>query len=438
MRRLVCSFAAVAAASGAAVANPVPTTDTTVADLTDTVTRLQAEVESLRAAQGDNWLTERRADEIRSLVQDVLADADTRSSLLQSGMTAGWDGHPFIASADGNFRLELQGQVQVRFVYNNQDDDSSSDSDRWGFENRRTKIKFAGHVVDPTWKYKVTGAFKDSGGAFTLEDSYIEKKLGNGWSVRIGQFKAPFMREELVSSSKQLLVDRSLVNERFNQDFSQGVQLDYKAEQFNFAFMLHDGFGSDNVPWSTEDTEFAGTARVEFLAAGEWKQFKDFTSKQGSETAVLLGAAVHYEKDEYGTGSGPEVEDWRFTLDGSVEGDGWNVFAAFVYQDLDSDGGTNVSPWGFVIQGGLYVNEKNELFLRYEYGDSDADSAEDLSVITVGLNHYFNKNVKWTTDVGFGLDEVDGAWDKTGVGWREDGTDEDGQFVFRTQLQLLF
>ena len=49
-----------------------------------------ADLESRLAAveKGDNWLTEQRANEVRGLVRDVLADADTRASLLAQGMTA--------------------------------------------------------------------------------------------------------------------------------------------------------------------------------------------------------------------------------------------------------------------------------------------------------------------------------------------------------------
>ena len=58
--------------------------------------------------KGDNWMTEERAEEVRSLVRDVLADADTRASLLQSGMTAGYDDGFMIGSTDGNFLKTFQ------------------------------------------------------------------------------------------------------------------------------------------------------------------------------------------------------------------------------------------------------------------------------------------------------------------------------------------
>ncbi|MHC5023167.1 MAG: hypothetical protein ACYTGG_04565, partial [Planctomycetota bacterium] len=64
----------------------------TVEDLQAQIKELRSEVAQLRSGNDENWLTEARADEIRGLVYDVLADADTRSSLLQGGAAAGYDG----------------------------------------------------------------------------------------------------------------------------------------------------------------------------------------------------------------------------------------------------------------------------------------------------------------------------------------------------------
>ena len=133
---------------------------------------------------------------------------------------------------------------------------------------------------------------------------------------------------------------------------------------------------------------------------------------------------------------GPEKGDHFAFFDLEINAvDGANLFASFTYIDEDV---ADASPLGVVVQGGVFLTDDWELFARYEYGDADDDS-EDLSVITFGVNKYWSKHaMKWTTDLGFGIDEVSGNWDKTSVGWREDAPGEDGQFVFRTQLQLLF
>jgi hypothetical protein len=91
-----------------------------------------------------------------------------------------------------------------------------------------------------------------------------------------------------------------------------------------------------------------------------------------------------------------------------------------------------------VVHGGFFLIENWELFARYEWGDADG-AAPYLSVMTVGLNRYFERHtLKFTFDVGLGLNEVAGFWDSSGAGWERDRRDENGQLVVRTQFQLLF
>jgi hypothetical protein len=47
-------------------------------------------------------------------------------------------------------------------------------------------------------------------------------------------------------------------------------------------------------------------------------------------------------------------------------------------------------------------------------------------------------NAKLTVDVGYSFDEVTTAWRSTSSGWLTDTAGEEGQFVLRSQIQLLF
>ncbi len=402
------------------------------------------------------------ADEIRAMVAEMMSDAETRTSLLQSGGTAGHDGSFFIASPDNTFRLEVGGQIQFRYVINTLDDEDfpdpnnpgqtiSNDDFTPGFQTRRTKLVFEGHVFDPDMFYKVQGAFDRSGGDFDLEDAYVGYRFGNGFSVRWGQFKAPFLREELVSSRRQLAVDRSLTNALFNQGRSQGIAAAYETERFRVEASFTDGFQGANNDFNNENADAAITGRVEYLAMGDWSQFRDFTSKRGSEMGLMLGGAAHYEMSPDRNNSGDEADLFTWTIDASLEGNGYNFFGAFIGQHLDDDdlvSGFNLTNstdsqdnFAYVLQGGVYLTEDFEIFGRWDhifldedivFADSDTD---EFKTITAGFNYYlYGHGAKFTADFQWLIDESPG--DFTGIGVLASG--EEDQFAVRLQFQLLF
>ncbi len=411
--------------------------------LFDRIAQLEAEVAVLQRNQGEDYLTERRAEEIRALVHDVLADADTRASLAQSGLNAGYDKYFFVASADGDYRLNLTGTIQTKFAYNSQDS-SPDDDDRWGFENRRTTLRMFGHVVDPSWQYTVHGNF--ASGDFKLFDAFIRKDLGEGWSILAGKSKLPFDREQLMSYNTSTAVERSLSAGTFGVGRAEGFQAAYQAEWFKIAMAVSDGLGTivgTSAPAVAYDTEYAFTGRAEFLVAGQFSQFGAFTAWPENETGVLLGAAIHWQDDEYGTDD-VETGILRWVLDATMQFRPVSVYLAVHGNHTDPNDDTrSLDQYGVVAQvGWLLPGEDWEVFGRYEWADPDSGSGgddEDLSVATVGVVRYFSRNkIKWTTDLGYGLDPVSAEFADGGKNWREDSSGEDGQIVIRTQLQLVF
>lgn len=428
---------------------------------------MMGEIDELRAKTQDNWLTEHRAEEIRILVQDVLADADTRSSLLQDGLIAGWRDHFFIASPDGRFKLQFGGMIQTRWVLSYHDqrdfagaaDGSGFDAYRHGFENTRSKLIFQGHVFSPDIEYMLQTSFRRFGvGVAVLEDSWVRFHLNSDVSIRVGQFKLPFNREELVSSTRQLAVERSLINERMNIGRSQGIEITFTDETTRFSLAFNDGGfepnGIFNVQLSDpankqaliEDVEYAVTARFEQLLAGEWNQFKDFTSPQGEPFGMMWGLGVHFQEDESNgraTGSFRDETRWMAnTIDLSIEWGGANAFISFTHFYFDPTG-FNTSMLGLVVQGGLYLVPKWEVYTRFEYGSIQHDVVaglfSDLNVLTIGANYYIDgHDVKWTTDLGVGISKIDVLWNSDITGFRPEADNAEPQFVFRSQLQLLF
>lgn len=431
------------------VASPLLAAGTPSDDSAARLAALEAEVAALRADR-DAPLDAERSEELRRLVGEMVADADARASLLQSGMTAGYDNGFMIGSTDGNFSLTLNGLAQVRYIFNQQSN-SPTDDDRGGFENTRTRLTFSGHVVDPSWLYVIQGNFDGTeSGTFELQDAYIAKAFDNGLIFAAGQLRVPMTREFLVDEGRQLAVERSLMDAEFGARRTQGVALIHAGETIKLTGAFTDGHpgpnGSEsmNTPWVTEDTEWSLTGRIEGLLAGTWAQFDQFTSPRGNETGFLLGGAVHWQQSESGTAT-DEIQVLQWTLDASAQFDGWNLYAAVVGRHLSE--AVDLDQYGFVIQGGFYLTDDWELYARYEWGDDDDYSGgDDLSIITAGFNRYFaGQTLKWTSDFGYALNEVTATWGDgfLGVGgrysgWRTDAPGEDGQWVLRTQLQLMF
>jgi hypothetical protein len=448
MRNALCVLTLTCAAGAATAENAAPTDD--VAALRTRVADLEARLAQVERPEA--WLTEQRAAQIRTLVQDVLADADSRANLADAGLTAGWDKGFYIASPDGKYKLKIGGQIQQRFVYNHQDD-SPTDDNRSGFEVRRAKLILSGNAVDPTWSFDVQLAADRTSGNVQLEDAgWIMKDLGDGWKIKVGQMKAPFLREEVLSSTRMLAVERSLLNSTFTAGTVQGVQVGWEGDKIHAYAMYHDGNNSKNTAWSVEDTEYAFSGRVEWLANGEWKNLMDYDSFKDEGAGLVIGGAVNYSVQEFGTtfaagppatGNNNEVQNLGLTVDATIDFGGASLAGAFIYRNLKTDTGSPADidrdQLGFLIRGGFFLTDDWEMYGQYEWGDADTTNVEDLSVVTIGATRYWARhNLKWQSDIGYGINEVASTWASDAAGWRTDASGNDGQLVIRSQLQLLF
>ena len=248
--------------------------DTQIEVLTELVQELRHEVSELKSDQSTNWLNDQRADEIRSLVHDVLADADSRASLQGSSALAGYDGGAFLMSAEGNWKLKINGQLQTRWLYNKASDQNllatPLENSQYGFDQRRTKVKFSGHILDPSWQYKITTTWARDGESVT-EDAYIQKSLDNGSWFKFGQFKANFLRENIVSSSKQLTVERSMLDNAFTYGWTQGIEFGWRNDDVKLLVQYTDGPNQSNTP-ALQDSVDAWIVRGEFrFGDADWK-----------------------------------------------------------------------------------------------------------------------------------------------------------------------
>ncbi|MHC4108169.1 MAG: porin [Planctomycetota bacterium] len=416
------------------------------------IAQLEARLSTLESDDDDGWLTEQRAGEIRSLVADVLADADRRASLLR-GPTAGYDDGAVLGSSDGKWLLRTNIHMQQRFMLSDQSN-GPGDSSRWGFENTRTKFILTGNVVSPQWFYKieidvadVNRGLPDGEDRTGLGDSFVGYDLGEGWKVGGGTFKTPLLREELVDSRYQLAVERSVVNYLYTGGRTDGIEVEYYGGQLHFLGSFNNGindgvYGGDletggTSPLISATADFAFSVRGEWLIEGEWDRMVDFTSLKDEKTAVMIGGAMHYQIADDDAPGVADVDLLILTLDFSGKFGSANVFGSLIRASADRGAGSDIDATALVLQGGYRFTDDWEGFARYEWSDPDTLAASDVNIFTVGFTKYFARhNAKWTTDIGIGVDPV--PFDVPVTGWRADAAGEDGQVVIRSQFQFIF
>jgi hypothetical protein len=463
------------------------------------IAQLRAELAEMKAQNGDKWLTEERAAEIKGLVKDVLADAETRTSLQAAGATSGYDNGFFIGSADGNFKLKINALAQMRWTFNNQNSDQINPDNefpntQWGFENRRTQLTFSGNVVDPSFTYMARFNYGSTSDPYTpevdsaddsnpdyfespgmiLQDAWFNKDFGSGLGVKVGQFKTPFMAESLRNDGDQLTAERSTIDYIFSAGYQQGIMATYSADMFRVMGSYANGPRGQNYNWTTGTTSFNFAVRGEVKLMGNWNEFASESAAKSDETGLMVGAAFMYwnNRGQDNNPYNPSVQNVAYQPDGLTSGNlywtvdttfkwsGLSVMAAFVGNNFDTVDLNDESQnqYGFVAQAGYRVTDAIEVFGRYEWYDilnaSDTDiqtyntTGKDVNnILTFGVNVYAMANVKWTTQVGISLGNMSGITNDddtdamTGAGWRNNvGTDgeDETQVNVITQLQVSF
>jgi len=364
----------------------------------------------------------------RAYAAELRADANTRSSLLGSSGSA----------------LDMSIFTQFRYSYNNVDEVGGTtlgDADTTiGFSTPRTQIRLSGGVegTDITGhvSFDFGGAFDHgaSGGAggdggATLRDAYATWGLDDNWTFLFGQLKNPLHWESNVAPEFSQGVERSLTNSFFDVGYAQGIGLNYTDDEWKFTVVLSDGPVSANTYYtSAAESDFSITGRLDWLISGNWDQFNDFASWQGSNTGFRAGAGLHWSQSGDTNPSLAPVDTatvTAWTVDAQYEGDGWGVFGSYMSTNVDNDllagGSADQTDDGFVLQGNFFFTEQFEAFARYDMIILDDDTAaitplavtddDAYSTFTVGFNYYLVPEsfaARFSMDVSFGLDDTSG------------------------------
>ena len=375
----------------------------TNADLQARLEAAEARINELSVATNNNWLNDTRSDEIRSLVHDVLADADNRASLQGSGSTASYNGGFTVGSADGNWSLKMNGLLQTSW---SNIDSEITNNDDWGFNAVNTWMNFSGTVAGD-YTYDVRYNWDTS----SAEWANGSMGLGDGFGLTMGTYKVATNRRDMIDDQyQQTLLNQTDVAGARAYTVGNGVSLDYSGDDIRFWGQLYNL--TQNVDGGRlNDSQYNANFRLEYMVEGNWGQFDQFTSADDGAAGTLIGVSYNTVNSD-----GADDSDSTWTIDAQMQFGGSNLYVS--YSDFD-DEDTDASDANTVVASyGMYLDADWEAYVQYVENDTWTGD----EVWSIGVNNYMaGQNAKWTTEIS--LDDHDANGDVT---------------VISTQLQFYF
>lgn len=335
---------------------------------------------------------------------------------------AGWGKAPYIQSEDGLFSIQFGTRLQLRYTYQGRDTGhgNTSGADRSYAELERARLKFQGNFFTKDLKYKVEFDGQ-SDGATNPTDLYLtySTKTSDAHSITFGggQFKPYFGRQEKTSSSKQLLVDRSLANEFFSVDRNIGFWLDGRLQlnedgAFNaigYHLAITNGFDSvntsptggqtDQIPAVIVHIDFdiLGNLGKDALSSGDHKR----RESPGFTTGFSFASD---ENNNSGGVSNLQFKIQQFALDMVYKHFGFNLNVEYFgrFLELPGDGMNAFFTHGGYIEAGYFVCDDGQIVARASAVWDREGSGSSANEVAVGFNYFFmGHNLKISADVGF-------------------------------------
>lgn len=245
---------------------------------------------------------------------------------------------------DSSFSIKFGARFQSLFAYRSGKSESvgfiSSSSN---FLIRRARLKFDGFAYSPRLNYKIELGLsnRDMSGAsvFTgnapryLLDALLKWNFYENFVLWIGQAKLPGNRERIISSSDLQLVDRSLLNSRFNIDRDLGIQIHHKlnlGNQFIIKeiFSFSQGEGRNVVTGNIGGFQYTG--RLEILPFGEFEDYQEAALERYKMHKLALGISYDYNVNAVKTRS--NMGAYMFTENGFHHSDITTFFADFIFK----------------------------------------------------------------------------------------------------------
>jgi len=309
-------------------------------------------------------------------------------------------------------QIDFRGQFRASYIsdkFPNLGDEFDEENTNLGIN--RARIKIGGHVFKSYYKFYFE---QDINGGNLLDFRVMIEKYPF-LKLKVGQWKARYSRERIISSGKQQGLDRSLINSIFTIDRQQGVSLygnlkGHKSLNFNYWASVFSGTGRGGD--SNDDNSLMYLLRMQWNPNGVVLKFSgsdlEFHEKFVSSIAIA-GVTNTSKYTQFSTNGGGQLPGFEEGIEGQYKVDQLLFETAFKYKGIswqqelhyknidDRVNFDQTSLIGNYLQLGYFFSnafssfpKSLEVFGRQAFYDPDINiSNNNVYEYTIGCNWFF-------------------------------------------------
>ncbi|MFV1986233.1 MAG: porin [Gemmatimonadota bacterium] len=330
----------------------------------------------------------------------------------------------------GDFLIQIQPRFQFRYAFpfdNDPDTNLEQGGDQQLFKLNRARMKIGGHAFSPSLKY----FFEYELMAGALLDFRVMFEQWREVRFKVGQWKVHFNRERVISSGRQQLADRSIINRFFTVDRQQGVSVNGRLSAGGAAdvsYWVSTFTGTGRAARENDDTALMWMGRLQWNLFGREVPFVGSDLGRSPPTGLIAVGAVTNRSPftafaQVGGLQLPGFEDGvagqyrvkQATLETAFMSAGFAWQSELHWKEINDtvNGETTVLRGGYGQLGYFFAGlidgfpPELEFAARYALLDDNREEFDDLRTeFALAANWFFSgHNNKLTAEIGVLTDE---------------------------------
>lgn len=288
------------------------------------------------------------------------------------------------------------------------------------------------------------GPSDQDGRTLKLQDWYLDLEPKPYAQVKLGQFKIPFSRAELVSDRHLQLTQRSIANDLFSPGRDRGVMFHGGTDTGRVQYAVGAFNGTGLAQAQNLDTTLGYAARLTATSSGPFLDVEDPVDQPKIRGVRAQGGISWYQTTDTPVRQNPQIPEsdirqTSYAADVALMFPIGNLILDYYQRRVEVDQGFDLpqscygafvqgrfscQQYGYSAQGGVLLGRahRHEIAARYAKTDDDKD-LEDDSTTEQTLNYtwfFFRQSMKVSVAVShiqIGVNAVGSSGYATKVAW---------------------